>query len=712
MGAIGEDAGQLRVGVFSRGIQRIPHIKALLRAEAVVLNPGRSDAASLDAVAGWGRRRLAARAQRYSADHGLPLWRLEDGFLRSLGLAVKGAPPLSLIVDDIGIYYDTRRPSRLTELLNGPPPGHSDPLQDPALLERAAYCMRRIAEAKLSKYNHAPDAPDALERPGGTALRERVLVVDQTFGDRSVTGGGGTTTVFARMLKAAIQENPHAEILVKTHPDVLAGKRHGYLGNVPNHPRVMRLRQDVNPRSLLDRVDRVYTVTSQLGLEAVIAGKPVVVFGTPFYSGWGLTDDRAPARHARRGRSAVELFAAAYLLYPRYLDPVTGAPCAAETVIDHLALQRHWFARNTGRLFCVGFRRWKHSFVRTFLAAPRNEVHFVRSANQARARGFGPGCRLVVWGHREPDTIRALATDAGVAVERMEDGFIRSLGLGSDMTAPLSLVLDRSGIYYDPNGASDLERILATAELGEDLRQRARTLRERLIELGISKYNFSDQGALSLLPQELQEPKAVILVPGQVEDDSSVRFGCPGPRTNRALLKAVRAARPAAYILYKPHPEEVSGNRKGCVVPVPSERLWDKLVTDVSVASCLEAADEVHTFTSLVGFEALLRGKRVVTYGQPFYSGWGLTEDVFPLARRQSYRCLTVDELVAGALILYPRYIDPFTQTFTTPEIALERLAAALNSQGRGRRLRVADPWALRQLHRLGRLIRGVNYAG
>ncbi|MDN5848727.1 MAG: capsular polysaccharide biosynthesis protein, partial [Nitrococcus sp.] len=636
--------------------------------------------------------------------HWMPRLRLEAGFLLSLGLAVKGPPPLSLIVDDVGIYYDTTQPSRLTELLNGPPPGHSDPLQDSRLLERAVHCMHRIAEAKLSKYNHAPDAP---ERLGRTSLPERVLVVDQTAGDRSITSGQADAAAFSQMLEAAIHENPQAEILLKTHPDVLAGKRRGYLGDVPDHPRVTLLRQDMSARSLLDQVDRAYTVTSQLGLEAVVAGKPVTVFGVPFYSGWGLTDDRAPTAHARRARSVAELFAAAYLLYPRYLDPVTGERCGAETVIDYLALQRHWFARNSGRLFCVGFRRWKRSFVRSFLAGPGNEIHFVRSATQARRRGFGPDCRLVVWGHREQDGMRALAMDAAVPIERMEDGFIRSHGLGSDMTAPLSLVFDRSGIYYDPTGASDLEHILATAELGEDLRRRARALRERLIELGISKYNFPGQSALSL---PLKEGKAVVLVPGQVEDDSSVRLGCPGPRTNRRLLEAVRAARPDAYILYKPHPDVVSGNRKGRVVPAPGERLWDELVADVSLASCLAAADEVHTLTSLVGFEALLRGKRVVTYGRPFYSGWGLTEDVFSLARRQGHRRLSVDELVAGALIIYPRYIDPITNTFTTPEIALERLAAALNNASAARRLN--QPWPMRPLRKLRRLFVGVNYAG
>src|SRR3546814_12299775 len=55
--------------------------------------------------------------------------------------------------------------------------------------------------------------------------------------------------------------------------------------------------------------------------------------------------------------------------------------------------------------------------------------------------------------------------------------------------------------------------------------------------------------------------KTVILVPGQVEDDASIRFGCTDVRTNIALLKAARAARPDAFIVYKPHPAVGSGHR-------------------------------------------------------------------------------------------------------------------------------------------------------
>src|SRR5206468_9475368 len=86
-------------------------------------------------------------------------------------------------------------------------------------------------------------------------------------------------------------------------------------------------------------------------------------------------------------------------------------------------------------------------------------------------------------------------------------------------------------------------------------------------------------------------------------------------------------------------------------------------------------ADEVHVNTSQAGFEALLRGKAVTTYGVPFYAGWGLTKDLGPVpVRRSTIR--TIDELVAATLLLYPRYLDPVTGLPCPAEIVVERLGA------------------------------------
>jgi capsular polysaccharide export protein len=84
-------------------------------------------------------------------------------------------------------------------------------------------------------------------------------------------------------------------------------------------------------------------------------------------------------------------------------------------------------------------------------------------------------------------------------------------------------------------------------------------------------------------------------------------------------------------------------------------------------------ADELHCLTSLAGFEALLRGKPVTVHGQPFYAGWGLTTDLAPIPRRR--RRLDLEELVAGVLIAYPRYIDPRTGIPCGPEVLISRFA-------------------------------------
>jgi capsular polysaccharide export protein len=94
---------------------------------------------------------------------------------------------------------------------------------------------------------------------------------------------------------------------------------------------------------------------------------------------------------------------------------------------------------------------------------------------------------------------------------------------------------------------------------------------------------------------------------------------------------------------------------------------------DAGIAQVLGVVDEVHTMTSLTGFEALLRNTPVTCYGKPFYSGWGLTADVVPATRK---RQLSLDELVAGTLIQYPVYVSSVTGHYTTPERIVQELVA------------------------------------
>ncbi len=681
------------IAVFSRGIRRIPHLETLL-GESIVYRPRRAGR-ELTKVVGWGSKPTAQRARRFAARHGLPYVALEDGFLRSFDLGVRGAPPLSVVIDDIGVYYDASRPSRLEQLLND----GGDALS--AASADADRAIALIREHRISKYNIASDSAP-LPEDG----RQRVLVVDQTRGDMSVVLGMADEASFARMLAEARTENPGARLYVKLHPEVLAGEKRGYLEHVRADADTVVLAQDVNPLSLIEGMDRVYVVSSQLGFEALLLGKPVVCFGMPFYAGWGATDDRVTCQRRQARRTGREIFAAAYLLYARYLHPEQGGRGTIFDVIEHLALQRRMAHENAGELFCFGFQLWKRHYVRPFLNTRGNRVVFARSLAAAMRKGMSRESRVLAWGMDEPKAVRDWARREQVPVWRVEDGFIRSVGLGSDLIRPLSLVVDRQGVYFDPGQPSDLETLLNTLAVDPGLRRRARGLIDLILALRVTKYNTEDHHPLRL---DVTPDRPIIFVPGQVEDDASIRMGCEEVVTNEGLLLAVRQACPGAFVIYKPHPDTRARNRKGNIGGDRLRRLCDHVETEVDVIGCIEAAGEVHTMTSLAGFDALLRGRKVVTYGRPFYAGWGLTDDRLDFPRRT--RRLTLDELVAATLLRYPRYWLPDIGAFVRAEAVVRRIAETrkhIDSLSSGHGAWILQPkYTVRQLLKARRLIVG-----
>ena len=665
------------IRVFSRAFARIPHLSAFLEGEVCRRCANRD----ITAVAGWGHKPTAKKARRYAAAHNLPYIAVEDGFLRSLRLGCEGAAPLSLVVDYTGIYYDAAGPSDLENILN------RECWETPELMASAEKALSSILRHRLSKYNHAPEAaPDLLGEPeaqvsgAGTERAPRVLVIDQTAGDASVTLGLADASSFSAMLADAKTRFPRAQLFVKTHPDVLAGKKKGYLTAEAELYGATLVAEDVSPLSLLAQVDVVYCVTSQMGFEALMLGKDVYCFGMPFYAGWGLTHDALTCPRRTRKRTLPEVFAAAYLLYARYVNPITGERCDIHDTIARLAVQREKNEENRGVHACFGYSRWKHSHARAFLQSTGASLRFFNSLQEERraaAWAVKHGGDVVAWSSKcAGGTLEALCREAGVPLVRMEDGFIRSVGLGSNFQWPYSLVLDRRGIYYDPTQPSDLEVILRGLPEREDhdeLCLRARALRTFIVEKGLTKYNV---GQSSLSRTRWPADRRVLLVPGQVEDDASVRRGGCGLAGNLALLCEVRRRNPDAFIIYKPHPDVEVRNRKGKIDDAEALRVADEIVRDVRMDVLLAVVDEVHTLTSLTGFEALLRGVKVCAYGGPFYAGWGLTEDYaleHSFLSRRTTR-LTLDELTAGVLLLYPSYYDWQTAEFCTAEDVCRRL--------------------------------------
>lgn len=645
------------LAILSRGILRTSHLRAFLGEEVVFLRPG-ARPAGVDGVVAWGRRPSACSAESYAARHGIVrVLRLEDGFIRSVGPG-QGFPACSMVIDDLGIYYDAAGPSRFEYMAAMPLSGREH--------ARARQLIARWREAGVSKYNHAP-APATLPQ------LPYILVVDQTLDDASVRFGLADAGSFQRMLHAAIERYPTCRIVVKEHPEVFSGRKRGYLGELLDKcpdARVQRLSEDLHVVPLLRAATAVFTVTSQVGFEALLHGKPVHTFGMPFYAGWGLTADSLPPPWRRRPVSLDQLSYAALVRYVRYVHPHTAVRCEAEDIIDYMALQRRMRQQFPTQLHAVGFSRWKRPILRAFVQG--SQVRFHRSI-----RTVPRGAQVLRWGRAHD-----LAGRRDLSAITVEDGFLRSVGLGAQCVRPISWVFDRSGIYYDASMPSELERLLNEAEFDDAVLMRAARLREAIVRGGLTKYNVG-QGDWRRPAGE----REVILVVGQVEADASLRYGAPGIRTNRDLLEAVRAYAPNAYLAYKAHPD-VHGGLRGERTAEASLRAWcDEMVSGYPMQQLIGEVDQVHVMTSLAGFEALLRGKRVTAHGAPFYAGWGLTEDRCALPRR--CRTLSLDMLVAAALILYPRYLLRDADTgFATPEEAIEHLLSwRQEPAARGQRL-------------------------
>lgn len=618
-----------------------------------------------NAVIGWGLKPTSDGARHYAARHRLPYVALEDGFLRSLGLGVEGYQPHSMVVDYTGIYYDASRPSDLENWLN-----HAT--FDDEELAQATRCIEQLSRYRLSKYNHAPDyaLPVAGTDTVGTDTvfgTGNILVVDQTAGDASIHYGGANADSFRQMLACALNNHPDADIFIKVHPDVIAGKKQGHLADAHENPRCHIISDNINPWALFDRVKTVYVVTSQLGFEALMAGKQVHCFGLPFYAGWGLTHDQLSCTRRRVSRRLEEVFAAAYLRYTRYANPYTGKAATLEETIALIADQKRQQERLRGEWLACGFSSWKKRFIGHFLG-PAAKIDYQKELPAAFSADVEK-TNLLVWSSRINDDFKARHRDHIAALWRMEDGFIRSVGLGVDLTQPLSLVIDRQGIYYDPSQPSELETLLNTADFSDDLLERAERLRERLVALKLSKYNVPGKEAI-----ELPANKHIILVPGQVESDASIATGSPEISTNSALLKAVRDTNPDAFIVYKAHPDVISGARIGAL-DTNAKRLYDLDASSIDITVLLARVDAVHTMSSLTGFEALLRRRQVCTYGLPFYAGWGLTQDAMHCPRRN--RVLSLDALVAGTLLLYPSYVDPGSRQLCNAETVVSLLEQA-----------------------------------
>ncbi|MDF3084906.1 capsular polysaccharide export protein, LipB/KpsS family [Burkholderia sola] len=576
-------------------------------------------------------------------------------------------------------------PASFLEALN-------DALDESGKYARADECcalMKRLLDAYAGADSGRERSTQRTCSPDQSAA---VVIVDERLSspDPFACSRRDRRAAFRRLLQAAKDTHPGQTLWIVRSGD--RGSGPWLSGTVlAQSSDACLTTHDGSFHALLPVVQHVYTLGATEGLYALLRGATVHVFGKPFYAGWGLTDDRQPQCGRRSSPTREAFFHAVFVRLAHYLDPLTHREGTLDAVVASMELQNE-VARRYGDIRSIaacGFQWWKCPFIKPFLeSGATKKISWVRNPSGAVA-----DFHIATWGARELRHSRGTAPRLFI-----EDGFLHSCGLGSDLSAPYSQVIDRTGIYFDPHRPGDLALLLNETVFDDAELARARALRTSIVAAGLTKYNLGRRRPTWTAPAGAQ----VVLVAGQVADDASVRFGCPGIRTSEALLHEVRKRRPAAWLVYRPHPDVLAGNRGGLIGDPGLDGVVDVVDTTADIVSLIDAADEVHTLTSLAGFDALLRGKEVFTYGMPFYAGWGLTHDAISGIPAR-IRPLTLDMLTAGVLLRYPLYWDWELGRFTTPEAIVYRLRA------QAQRSRFAmQPMALRAIRKAWRWSRNV----
>ncbi len=560
---------------------------------------------------------------------------IEDGFIHSFGIKKKKIP-LSLCFDNNGIYYDFDSTNDLKKFVKQKLSKKN--------ISRAKNIVELWKRYSISKYNF----PSFIEPP----LSPYILLIDQISGDLSIDYGGANENSFKRMFEFALNNWPDHKIVIKTHPDVINYKKKGCIDSSKYTKENTIVIGDIGQiNKLIESSSAVCVVTSQVGFEALIYGKEVHVFGRPFYSGLGLTiDHNTNNQEVSKHISLEQLVYSSLVKYQVCVDPRTKKKCEIEEIMQYIHYLREASKFFPQDLEAINLTPWKARQINRFIypVTGKRVKFFTRFKSKMK--------NIIVWGKNKRFKNYISQVDDFISVE---DGFIRSVGLGGELFPPLSLLFDKKGIHYDASRVSDLEDQLQNSNVNYNEKMRARKIVDLINKFKISKYNLRLTKNINL-PNNTRN-KVIIGVLGQVESDNSIIYGVPNntlQKTNFALVEQVRKDYPDSYIIYKPHPDTESGLRAKGIGDDSINLNADLIAYETSLEDLFNKVDKVAVFTSLGGFEALIRGISVITYGFPFYAGWGLTEDYLEhhiWAKRRT-RKLSIEELTYITLIKYPFY--------------------------------------------------------
>ena len=444
----------------------------------------------------WGMKRSGEFLRNNTKNKKLVF--IEDGFVHSFGIKKKKIP-FSICYDNQGIYYDCDSDNDLKKYVK-------EKLSKKNIT-RAKKIIELWKKYSISKYNFS----SFIEPPSFPYI----LLVDQTFGDLSIDYGDADENSFKKMFEFAVNNWPNHKIIIKAHPDVINYKKKGCIDlSQYSKDRIIILGDIGQINRLIEFSSAVCVVTSQVGFEALIYGKEVHVFGNPFYSGLGLTIDHNSHNKKVTNQITLEqLVFSSLVKYQICLDPRTKKECQIEEIIQYIHSLRQVSKFFPQDLEAINLTPWKARQINRFVyPVTGKRVKFFKRFKRKMKN-------IIVWGKNTRIESYLPNFDDFISVE---DGFIRSVGLGADLYPPLSLLFDKKGIHYDASKVSDLEDQLQNSNVNYSERMRARKILNLIIKLKISKYNLRLTKTINL-PKNAAN-KEIIGVLGQVENDNSIIY--------------------------------------------------------------------------------------------------------------------------------------------------------------------------------------------
>ncbi|MGO3119457.1 MAG: capsular polysaccharide export protein, LipB/KpsS family [Moraxellaceae bacterium] len=229
---------------------------------------------------------------------------------------------------------------------------------------------------------------------------------------------------------------------------------------------------------------------------------------------------------------------------------------------------------------------------------------------------------IYIWGYKAPDYFIKYVREQNLDIFFLEDGFIRS-GPDDDSSAPpLSIVMDSQAPYFDTTRPNDLTDFIANFDFEQDGYdyELAQEMLDYYVSHRVSKYNH--QPYVDVIPIYGIKNKKRVLVLGQVPHDDSLKYGDGNGITLLDVVSKAIEENPDAQIIVKPHPMTLDDL---FIFDTLTELDCLTLTQSIHLVDALESIDHVYTITSLGGFEALLRGKKVTVLGRPFYVNTNIT---------------------------------------------------------------------------------------